>query len=229
MLIRQFAHNIRNDMHHMAVAFDNEFFGWTHCAYFGDTTHIVAAQIQQHKMFGQFFFIAQQIRLKRAIFFGRCTAGACACNRANGDLAAFDLHQNLWACANDLIRPEIEEEHIGRRVRAPQRAIEGERWMREILRPALRGNNLKNIARSNIGLGLVHGGEIALFGEIGNGLNARCVCIHPQMALRDGRGLFELVERLLHPRAGRRIGGFRRNIRREERRRHQGYIALNPI
>ena len=63
MVFGQFAHHIRDDMHHMAVALDDELLGRAHGANLGHTAHIVAPQIQQHQMFGQLFFIGQQILL----------------------------------------------------------------------------------------------------------------------------------------------------------------------
>ena len=46
-------------MHHMRIAFDHHFFGNVDFAGFAHAPHIVAAQINQHHMLGDFFGIAQ--------------------------------------------------------------------------------------------------------------------------------------------------------------------------
>ena len=47
----ELTHHIGDDVHHMAIALDEEFGGHVHGADLRDAAHIVAAEIQQHEMF----------------------------------------------------------------------------------------------------------------------------------------------------------------------------------
>ena len=107
-------------MHHVAVAFDDEFLGGAHGADLGHPAHVVAAQIQQHEMFGQFLFIGHQIGFERAVLLRRGSAGAGPGDGADGDLVPEDAHEDLGRCADDMEAAEVEIEHEGRRVRPPQ-------------------------------------------------------------------------------------------------------------
>ena len=59
-------------------------------------------------------------------------------DRADGDRAALDAHEDLGAGADHLEAAEVEVEHVGRGVGPPQRPVEREGRQLERQRPALR-------------------------------------------------------------------------------------------
>ena len=117
-------------------------------------------------MLGQFLLIGQQIGLVRAVLFRRRATGAGACDRADGDFVAKDPNKNFGAGADDLKATEVEIEHERRRVRPAQRAIERKRRQGEILRPALRRHDLKNITLADVILGLLDSVFVAFMGKV---------------------------------------------------------------
>ena len=117
-------------------------------------------------MLGQFLLIGQQVRLVGAVLVGRGAARAGAGDGADGHLALADADQDLGGCAHDLKAAHVEEEHEGRRVRAPQAAIQREGRQREVDGPALRGHHLEDVARADVVLGPFHSRDIALPGEV---------------------------------------------------------------
>ena len=107
-------------------------------------------------MLGQFLRVGQKVGLQRVVLLGRGPALAGAGDGADRDLAVAQPHEDFGAGADDLEPAEVEEEHEGRRVGAPQRAIEREGRQLEPLRPALRGDDLEDVARADVVLGLLH-------------------------------------------------------------------------
>ena len=63
-------------------------------------------------MLSEFLGIGQQFLLKREIFFLGAATAPCAGQRAGGDHAVFEAHQNLGAGTDDLEVAEVEEEQI---------------------------------------------------------------------------------------------------------------------
>ena len=124
-------------MHHMAVAFDDELFRRAHRPDLGHAAHIIAPQIQQHQMLGQFLLIRDQIGLIGAVFLGGGAAFAGACNRTNCHLAIAQPHEDFRAGPDHLKSAEVEEEQEGRRVCPAQRAVKREGRQFKALRPAL--------------------------------------------------------------------------------------------
>lgn len=100
--------------HDVAVAFDDEFLGRAHGADPGHAAHVVAAQIQQHQVLGQFLRIGQQVGLVRAVLFRRGPAGPGARDGSDRDLPVKDAHQDLGAGADHLKAAEVEIEHESR-------------------------------------------------------------------------------------------------------------------
>ena len=89
--------DVGNDMHNVAVAFDEEAIGDVDAADGRDVADIVTAKIEQHEVFGEFLGIVQE-RCRQRIVLGlglapRTRAG----DRSNGDLALAQTHQDLGA------------------------------------------------------------------------------------------------------------------------------------
>ena len=104
----------------MAIAFDGIAFGHAHAAGLRHAADIVAAQIEQHQVFGAFLGIGEQARLVGAVFFGGMTARASPGDRANGDFAVADAHEDFRARPDQCKAGQIEEIEEGRRVDPPQ-------------------------------------------------------------------------------------------------------------
>ena len=119
-------------------------------AEFGDAADIVAAEIEQHQMLGPFLRVGQQFGFQRLVFLVRRAAPAGAGERADGDLAVAQPHQDFRAAADHGEAAEIEEEQERRRVDPPQRAIQRERRQRERHREALAGHHLEHVAGGDV-------------------------------------------------------------------------------
>ena len=117
-------------------------------------------------MLGQFLFVGQKIGLERAILFGSGATGPGACDGTDRHLLAKDAHEDFWAGPDHLKAAEVEIEHEGRRVGAPQAAIEREGRLAKCLRPALAWHDLKDVACANVVLGLFHGGLVTFAGKV---------------------------------------------------------------
>src|SRR3546814_9402464 len=115
---------------------------------------VVAAEIEQHEVFGEVLRVAQQILGKRAVLGRRGAARARAGDRADGDRVVAQAHQDLWTGADDGEAAQVDEEEEGRGVQPAQRAIEREGRQPERQRQALRQHDLKDVAGQDVLLGL---------------------------------------------------------------------------
>ncbi len=138
--------------------------------------------------------------------------------------------RNLGAGADHLKAAEIEEEHEGRGVGAPERAVKRKGRQREGLAPALAGHHLKDVAPADMRLGPAHRVEIPRAGEVRFGLGLR-----PGRAARIqiaalARGLsVEVAARIHHPFGRLGIGGACRQARPGPGRADQRHLALHPV
>ena len=147
-------------MHDLAVALDHETLGDLDCTGRGDPADVVAAEVEQHQMLGPFLGIGQQLGLEGAISRGRRAAGAGAGQRADGDLAVLQPHQDFRAGARQLEAFEVQVEQIGRGVLAAQRPVKGERIAAPVGREAVAQHHLEDVAGGDVVLGGGHhGGE----------------------------------------------------------------------
>ena len=60
-----------------------------------DAADIVAAEIDQHQVFGAFFRIGEQFLFEREVFFARGAARPGASDRAQHDAALLQTHQDF--------------------------------------------------------------------------------------------------------------------------------------
>ena len=74
-------------MHDVAVALDRELLGHFDRADFGDAADIVAAEIEQHQMFGALLLVGEQFGGQRLVLGLRLAAPARAGDRTDRDLA----------------------------------------------------------------------------------------------------------------------------------------------
>ena len=79
----EIAFDIRDDMHHLAIALDEEFIGDIDAADLRDAADIVAAEIEQHQMLGAFLRIGEQFA-SRALCPRAASRRAVGCLRSGG-------------------------------------------------------------------------------------------------------------------------------------------------
>ena len=84
----QLAFDVGDDVHHLAVALDEELIGDGDGADLGNAADVVAAEIEQHQMLGAFLRIGEEFRLERLILVRRRAAPPRAGDRADGHGAA---------------------------------------------------------------------------------------------------------------------------------------------
>ena len=144
------ADHVRHDVHDVAVALDRELFGHADRPDLGDATDIVAAEIEQHQVFGAFLLVSQKIG-GEPLVLGWCRATpTCARDRANRHCAVTHAHQNFRAGAHDLERAEVEEGQERRGVHPPQRAIKRKGRQRERRSEALAQHDLEDVAGAHV-------------------------------------------------------------------------------
>ena len=79
----------------MRVALDHHFFADFDAAGFADAANVVAAKVDEHDVFGDFFGICQQFLFERFVFFRGFATFACAGKRAHGDGIALDAGEDF--------------------------------------------------------------------------------------------------------------------------------------
>ncbi len=129
--------DVRDDVHHVAVALDDELLVGVDRADPRHPADVVAAEVEQHQVLGALLGVGQQLGLERRVLGRGRAARPGAGDRADGDHAVLDPHQDLGAGADHLEAAEVEVEHVGRGVGAPQRAVEREGRQVEVQPPAL--------------------------------------------------------------------------------------------
>src|SRR3546814_16950068 len=82
-----------DDVHDVAVALDHHLLGEPDAADVRDAANVVAAEVDQHQVFGDLFRIGEQLRGKRVVFFGALAALARTGDRPHGDQAVVDAPQ----------------------------------------------------------------------------------------------------------------------------------------
>ena len=80
--------DVGDDVHHLAVIFQEEAVGDLHGAVLRHAPDIVAPEIKQHQMLRAFLRIGEQILGMAAILLRRCTARTGAGDGAHGHLAS---------------------------------------------------------------------------------------------------------------------------------------------
>ena len=205
MIVGQLAHDVRDDVHDVAVALDHEFLGRAHGADPGDAADVVPAKIEEHQVLGQFLLIREEIGFERAVLF-RCRAPrAGAGDRADRHLAIEDADEDFRAGADDLKAAEIEVEHEGRGVGAPKAPVECKGRQGEGLRPALRGDDLKDVAGGDVVPRLFDRRLVGVLGEVRYRLDGGDLV--SEIAVGAGHGSFEVADRVHDAFGGLSVGG----------------------
>ncbi len=119
--VSRVALDVRDDVHHLAVALDEELIGDAHAADAGHTARIVAAEIEEHQMLGPLLRIGEQFLRERPVLGGGSRPAARARDGADRhDAIAHRTRisgeeQTIWKASKSI---EVAEER--RRVGPPQ-------------------------------------------------------------------------------------------------------------
>ncbi len=153
-------------MHDMAVALDHELLAHLHRTGLGNAADIVAAEIDQHHVFGALLRIGQQFRFQRQVLFGSGPARTSAGDRPDRDHAIAQPRQDFRRRANHLGAADIDVVHVGRGLSAlSARYIDRPRPERYA--QALRGHDLEDVTGTHVFLRLAHHLVVLLAGERG--------------------------------------------------------------
>ena len=96
MLIRQPSFDNRRQVHHVREALEPHELRHPHRPVVAHASHIVAAEIHEHHVFGAFLLVALQLFGQPSIFFIVSSAAAGSGNRMGFDTRPFDANQHLW-------------------------------------------------------------------------------------------------------------------------------------
>jgi len=111
--------DVRDNMHHVAVALDYEALGHLDRADLGHAADVVAAKVQQHEVLGPLFRVGKQRLGQRLVLLRCCAAARRAGNRPDRHLSATDADQDLRARADQREVAEVEVVQKGRGVGPP--------------------------------------------------------------------------------------------------------------
>ncbi len=134
----------------MRVAFNHHVLGELYGTRLGDLPNIIAAQVNQHKVFGNFLGVLKELLGERGIFLRIATAFTRAGDRAHCHLALLQAHQNLRRGTHDLHFAKVHKIQIGRRIHIAQRPVQGERRFVKRQCHSLRRHHLHDIPCQNI-------------------------------------------------------------------------------
>ena len=172
----QLAFDRADDVLHVRVLLDHQPVGHLHRADFRDAAHVVAREIDQHHVLGDFLRVVEQFGREFRVAFRRVAARAGAGERADRDdlvVAALLLaHEDFRRRAHHVEIAEIVVIHIRRRVQRAQRAVQRQRVVAIRLRQALADLDLHQLAGRDVFLRLAHGGQIVFLLEFAERLGA---------------------------------------------------------
>ena len=107
----------------MGKVFDFHHFGDLDGARQADPTDVVAAQIDQHGVFGAFLAVGEQFGRQPGVLGGVFATRAGAGDRTGEHFAVLQLDQHFRRGPDQLALTEVDIEHVRRRVDPPQAAV----------------------------------------------------------------------------------------------------------
>ncbi|KOF54095.1 hypothetical protein AD428_09230 [Achromobacter sp. DMS1] len=205
----QVAGDVGHQVHDVRVALDDHGVADFHRAYPRHAAHVVAGQVDQHDVLGDFLGIGPQLRGQGGVFLGRAAALARAGQGTDGDLGFFLAvlhhallaHQDLRRGAHHLEVAEVPEVHVGGGVEGPQGAVEGEGRVAEGLGDDLADLHLHEVAGGDVFLGPAHGGEVVLFLEV-----APLLGLHAGVAVGNVHGAAQAGAQVVQALLGAAVG-----------------------
>ena len=155
-------------MHHVAVALDDHLFSELHRAGLGDPADIVAAEVDQHQVLGDFLRVGQQVGFEPPVLVRRLAAHPGAGDRPHGDFVAVDANQNFRAGTDDVVIVEIQAVQIRRWIEPAQRPVQRYRRFIERCAHPLRWHHLHHVAGGDVVLDPGNAGLEGVFAEAGH-------------------------------------------------------------
>ena len=116
-------------MHDVRVALGDHEIGQAHGVEFADAADVVAGEVDEHDVLGAFLRIGEQFRREPVVLLGRLAARTRARDGADLHLALLAADMQFRRRADERHAAELEDEHVGRRIDQPQRAVEIDRRM----------------------------------------------------------------------------------------------------
>ncbi len=146
----------RLQMLHVRIRFDRHQIFDLHRAVIGNTSEIVAAEIDEHHVLRDFLLVGFQILAQHPVFgFGRA-AFARAGDRAIVESLAVTTHEHFRRRADHCFFTRAQEKHVRRRIDRAKCAIDLQRLASELGRKPLRQHGLITIAGGNVLLDTPH-------------------------------------------------------------------------
>ena len=140
-------------MHDVREVFDFHQFGDVDGSRQADPADVVAAEIDQHGVFGAFLPVRKQLRRESGVLFPGLAARTGAGNRTGEDLPVLQFDQHFRRSAHQLAGAEIHEKHIGGGVDSTQPPVQGKRLLRECPAERMGRNDLEDVAGGDVFLG----------------------------------------------------------------------------
>ena len=142
--------HLRSHVHHVAVALECHQFIHVHGTKLGNSTNVVASQVHQHDVLGNFFGVLAQFGSKLAIVFV-CTATlARSSNWSAYDSSTLQLHHWLWGTSHDGDIVVFHVIHVWTWVHLAQHSIHVKWFGIKFNVKPLRQDHLKNVASANV-------------------------------------------------------------------------------
>ncbi len=129
---------------------------YLHRAIVRNASEIVAAEIHQHHVFCDLFFIRSQIFTQHPIFCLSRAAFSCTRNRTIVESLAVTTHEHFRRSAHYSLVAKSQKEHIRRRIYRTQCSIDLQRLAIERRGKSLRKHHLVTITSGDVVLHLSH-------------------------------------------------------------------------
>ena len=100
-------------MHDVREVLDFHQFGDGDSSRQADPADVIAAEIDQHGVFGAFLLVREQLRCESGIFLPGFASRPGSGNRTGENLAVLQLDQHFRRGAHQLAGAEIHEKHVG--------------------------------------------------------------------------------------------------------------------
>src|SRR5580658_5777449 len=133
----------------------------------GHPSNIVATQIDQHDVFGDLFFVDENLGFECSILLVVVTAWSGASDRPRAHDALVYSHQHLGRSAHDLMLARVQQIHIRRGVERSQDAIKREGVHCALALELLAGYDLKDITGHDVLLGTFDDAAVLFGTEVG--------------------------------------------------------------
>ena len=182
LAVSQHARDVRGDVHHVAVAFDDHHVRQFDAPILCHTSNVVASQVDEHHVLGPFLGIGEQFFGQPFVFFVVVSARPGARQRSYRDDTIHHAAHDLRRAADECHGGRTHKKHERTGIHDSQRSIDLKRIGVNVDLQPLADHDLKNIARSDVFDTLSYGVlEVRLL-KVGSVRNLRDA---PRIDIRD--------------------------------------------